>query len=119
MDQEQIEVQEVGPCTVVSLRGQFIGGEETDSVRDLLTDLAREQGRKVIVDFTDVRFANSSMIGVLLSAHAAFARTSGTMALAGMNEAMSDVFTVTKMHLIFSLYATVQAALSELNVSNV
>lgn len=119
MDYEQTEVKDVGPCTVVSLRGQFIGGEETDAVRDLLTDLAKGQGRKVIVDFTDVRFANSSMIGVLLSAHATFARTGGTMALAGMNGAMSDVFTVTKMHLIFSLYESVQSALSELNVSNV
>jgi len=119
MDHTQIEVREEGPCTVVTLRGQFIGGEETDAVRDLFVDLAKEQGRKVIVDFTDVQFANSALLGVLLSAHAMFARTQGSMVLAGMSDVLSDVFNLTKMHLIFSLYESIEVALSEINVSNI
>lgn len=117
MDHEQIEVREEGACTVVTLHGQFVGGDETDAVRELLTSLAKEQGSRVVVDFTDVRYANSSFLGVLLSAHASFARTGGTLALAAMNTTLRDVFTVTKMHLIFSLFETVPVAVSELNLS--
>lgn len=117
MEHEQIDVHEDGSMSVVTLNGQFIGGDETDVLREALMAHGLKSGAQVIVDFTAVPYVDSSVIGVLLSANASFTKRGGKLVLAGMNDAVQQVFTMTKMHLVFPLYDSVAVAKQALNVS--
>jgi anti-sigma B factor antagonist len=117
MEHEQIDVHEDGSTTVVTLDGQFIGGDETDALRESLHECGTKHAARVIVDFSAVPYVDSSLIGVLLSANASITKRGGVIALVGMNDAVQQVFTLTKMHLVFPLYETVAVAKQTLNVS--
>lgn len=111
---EQLNVRVDGSVTIVELHGQFIGGDETDAVRDTLTKLGQERSVQFVLDLSDVSYVNSSFIGVLLGANAVVVRNRGAMVLAGMQESVREVLSITKMHLVFRLHADVQEALRSL-----
>ncbi len=115
---EQIDVRDEGTITIVSLNGQFIGGEETDALRDVFVGLTKRERPYVIVDLADVSYLNSSFISALLAAHAALARRGGVIALAGMNGTIGQIFAVTKLELVFPLFPTVEVAKSSQKVSS-
>lgn len=117
MKHEQIDVHTENGVTVLRLSGQFIGGEETDALRDVLRACAAEHGAIVVVDFSDVPYINSAVIGALLVAHASIARHGGVVALSGIHGTLDHVFTITKLHLVFPLFPSVPVALQSLTVS--
>jgi len=112
MMHEQLNVRVDGDVHIVELHGQFIGGDETDAVRDTLIQLGHEAGSRIVVDLTDVSFVNSSFIGVLLGANAVAVRHRASIVLAGMQESVLEVITITKMQLVFDLFDDVRQALA-------
>lgn len=112
MKHEQLDVSENNRHTVLTLRGQFIGGDETDALRTALAECNKDLGTTVVLDMTNATYVNSSCIGVLLAAHAHASRNQGTIVIAGADDAVLDVFRITKMHLVFRMYPTLQDALA-------
>ncbi|MBU3742136.1 MAG: STAS domain-containing protein [Candidatus Kapabacteria bacterium] len=112
MKHEQLDVCDHDRATVLTLRGQFIGGDETDALRTALAACNKDAGTTVVLDMAGVTYVNSSCIGVLLAAHAHASRKQGSIVIAGADDAVRDVFTITKMHLVFRMYETLQDALS-------
>jgi anti-sigma B factor antagonist len=114
MKHEQMDITYDRQVTIVTLRGQFIGGDETDAVREALLVESEKANNRIVVNMSDVGYVNSSFIGVLLAAHAQVVRLGGTMVLAAMNEAVRNVFTLTKLHLTFPLFDSVPVALQNM-----
>lgn len=96
---------------MIGLKGQFIGGDETDALRDLLRTLGSERNARVIIDFANVSYVNSALLGVLLSTNAVVTRNRGSIALAAVPPSIMDVLGVTKLDLVLPMFDTVQAAL--------
>ncbi len=94
---------------IIELAGQFVGGEETDMLQAVLLDAANNEA-KVLIDMSDVSFANSSFLSALLSAHARITRGSGQIVVAGMTPVVAQVFTITKLDLIFNVFDTTAQA---------
>lgn len=114
MKHEQLDISHEHGVTIVTLRGQFIGGDETDAVREILLVESEKTGSRILVDMSDVGYVNSSFIGVLLAAHAQVVRSGGSIVLAAMNETVGSVFTLTKLHLAFPLFDSVPVALQSM-----
>ena len=111
MKHEQFDVVNTQGATVISLQGQFIGGDETDALRDVLRQSGSRRKAKVIIDFANVTYVNSAFLGVMLSSNAIVARNLGSIAFAAVPTSIKDVLGVTKLDLVFPLFDTVQAAL--------
>lgn len=111
MKHEQFDVRNTQGTTVISLRGQFIGGDETDALRDVLRQVGSGRKANIVMDFTSVSYVNSAFLGVLLSSNAIVARNRGSIAFAAVPTSIKDVLGVTKLDLVFPLFDTVQAAL--------
>lgn len=111
MKHEQFDVENTQGATVISLKGQFIGGDETDALRDVLRQVGSGRKAVIIMDFASVSYVNSAFLGVLLSSNAIVARNRGSIVLAAVPPSIMDVLSVTKLDLVFRMFDTVQAAL--------
>jgi anti-sigma B factor antagonist len=113
---EQISVELQGTVTVLRLYGQFIGGDETDTLREEFKRLALVEKPLVAVDLHGVTYLNSTALGVLISAHANFTKRNGRVALCNVSKNIENIFVITKLTLIFEMYPTVEDATNQFSI---
>jgi anti-anti-sigma factor len=108
---EQIGIDAFSTHIVLSLTGQFVGGEETDVLRETITALLPDQ-LPIIINMSRVSFANSSFLGALLAAHTSASRRGVRFAVAGLSASMSEVFSVTRLDRALSVHQDIPAAVA-------
>jgi anti-sigma B factor antagonist len=113
---EQISVEQQGTVTVLRLHGQFIGGDETDALREEFKQLALAEKPLVAVDLHGVSYLNSTALGVLISAHANFTKRSGRVALCNVSKNIENIFVITKLTLVFEMFPTVEDATNQFSI---
>ncbi len=97
---------------VLSLKGDFVGGDETDALKEGINKIAEEEGkRKLIIDFKKANYINSTALGALISAHAHFAKKDGKIILCNMDKSIKNVFVITKLALVFEIAETLEEAI--------
>jgi anti-sigma B factor antagonist len=108
----QIKIEEQIGGTILSLKGQFTGGEETDQLKENLTNIAQQMKNKLIVDMEKVTYLNSTALGVLISAHANFVKRGGKIVLCNLGKSVENLFVITKLTLVFPICQTIQEAIN-------
>jgi len=106
----QIKIEEKSGYTLLSLKGQFIGGEETDKLRDALVGIAQQKKNNLVIDLAKATYLNSTALGVLISAHANFVKREGKIILSNVNKSIQNIFVITKLSLVFSIVETLDEA---------
>jgi anti-sigma B factor antagonist len=110
----KIKVEEQIGGVVVYLKGDFIGGEETDELRDTLKKLAEGPKNKIIIDMGKVTYLNSTALGVLISAHATVTKKGGMIALCNLDKSVENLFVITKLTLVFPIFPNLEEAIKSL-----
>jgi len=100
---KQTDLQE-GKTVVLELKGNYVGGEETDELRDTVKKLSDQGNLKLVIDLGEVSYLNSSALGVLIAAHANYAKRGGKIKLCQLNKNLENLFVITKLSLIFDSY---------------
>lgn len=100
---KQTNLQE-GNIVVLELKGNYVGGQETDDLRDSIKKLSDEGNLKLVIDLGEVSYLNSSALGVLIAAHANYAKRGGKIKLCQLNKNLENLFVITKLSLIFDSY---------------
>ncbi|HRP01725.1 MAG TPA: STAS domain-containing protein [Candidatus Kapabacteria bacterium] len=111
----QVKVEEQIGGAVIKLRGQFIGGPETDEMRDTLKSLAEKQTNSLIIDLENVTYLNSTALGVLISSHTNFTKRNGKIILCNVSKSLENIFVITKLTLVFTITDTLSDALKLIN----
>lgn len=112
---EQIRHEERDGIMIIHLRGQFIGGDETDELRKILNGLAEEKKTSLVIDLEKVTYLNSTALGVLISTHANFTKRNSKVALCNISKNIENIFVITKLTLVFDIYPTVDDAIKKLS----
>lgn len=112
---EQIRHEERDGIIIIHLRGQFIGGDETDELRKMLNGLAEEKKTSLVIDLEKVTYLNSTALGVLISTHANFTKRNSKVALCNISKNIENIFVITKLTLVFDIYPTVDDAIKKLS----
>ena len=99
----KVEIKDKG-IIVIEPKGNFVGGEETDDLRDTIKKLSEADNKKLVIDVSDVLYLNSTALGVLISAHANYAKREGKIKLCNLNKNLKNLFVITKLALIFDSY---------------
>ena len=97
---------------VVAPKGNFVGGEETDELRDTIKKISETGNTKLVIDLGEVLYLNSTALGVLISAHANYSKREGKIKLCQLNKNLENLFVITKLALIFDSYHTQEEAIS-------
>ncbi len=113
MSQMKIEEQIGG--TVLHLKGQFIGGEETDELRQKLQEIAAQKTNNLIINLEKVSYLNSTALGVLISSHASFAKRDGKIVLCNVSKSIENIFVITKLTMVFNITDSLEEAIKTLS----
>lgn len=100
---------------VLAVRGEFTGGNETDLLRDALAEASEGGTMSMLIDLEDATYLNSTALGVLIAAHTSFAKRGARLGLCNVSENIENLFVITKLVLVFSVYGTRQEGLDALS----
>lgn len=111
----KIKIEEQIGGVVVHLKGEFIGGDETDELRKTLQTIADGSKNKIIIDMGKVTYLNSTALGILISAHTTVIKKGGKIVLCNLDKSIENLFVITKLTFVFPIYATLEEAIKNIN----
>ena len=103
-------INEHGDVTVIQLNGNVMGGPDATSLNEELHKLVNGGKKKVVVDLGNVKFMNSSGLGMLIRALTTMRNAGGDMKLARASEKIESLLMVTKLITVFDHYEKVEEA---------
>ncbi|MFE2170949.1 STAS domain-containing protein [Streptomyces sp. NPDC059447] len=110
-DRFTVEVRQVPGATVLKLGGE-LDHDTAEPLRQALGDAPAEGGDRVLVDFSDVGFCDSTGLNVLLQGRLTAEKAGTTIEIVGLRRPVQRMFRITGVDGIFSVYADVAEALA-------
>lgn len=108
----QILIEEIKNGSIIHLKGQFIGGDETESLRSKLNELCDSENNKVVIDLEKVTYLNSTALGVFITANNNYLRKNGIIILCNISKPIENIITMTKLNLVFTITENTNSAIN-------
>jgi anti-sigma B factor antagonist len=108
----KIKTTEKYGAAVIELKGNVMGGDDTKNFNDLLHKLVEENKLNIVVDLSDVKFMNSSGLGMLIGGLTTIKKSNGSLKLARVGDKIESLLIITKLITIFESYDTVDEAVN-------
>ncbi|MFD7553819.1 STAS domain-containing protein [Streptomyces sp. NPDC059835] len=106
-----VEVRHVPGATVLRLAG-VLDHDTAEPLRDALEAVPVEDGTRVLVDFSDVGFCDSTGLNILLRGRLTAEQAGARIELVGLRRPVERMFRITGADEIFPVYADVEEALA-------
>ena len=110
----RIELKFAGDIPILRLRGQFIAGGDGPFLRQKVTDLIDAGSRKLIIDFQDVPYLDSTGLGFLAGSQKVAKNAGATIVLADLNQHVKKVLESAQLMQFFVLASNEEEALEKL-----
>ena len=106
------KISERYSAVVIELKGNVMGGGDTKDFNDMLAKLIDEGKTNIVVDLHDVKFMNSSGLGMLIGGLTTVKKSEGTFRLSRVTDKIESLLIITKLITIFETYKTVEEAVA-------
>jgi len=104
--------REYGTVVVLYPKGSFFGDQETDEFQKALADEAATGNTQLILNLMECQALNSIAIGVLMRGYANYKGRDGQIKLCCLGKRLHDLFTMTKLIMVFDHHETEEQALA-------
>ncbi|MGB0034845.1 MAG: STAS domain-containing protein [Candidatus Acidiferrales bacterium] len=107
--------RQLGEVTIIDVRGRFtlIEGE---AIHEMLVDLFREGRRRLLLNFRDVSYLDSSGVGQLVRSLYTARKNSAELKAVELNPRAREVLRLTNLHTVFADFPDEQAALKSFSL---
>ena len=102
---------------LLSLQGDLIGGEDTNAILERVQHYIEQDVTKCVVDISEVRYINSSGIGLLITILTKVRNKEGELILINPSEQVKKLLIITKLNAIFSILTTREEAIKRLAIA--
>ncbi len=99
---------------VMSLSGDLIGEENGTEIINKLESYNAQGKLNAIIDISDVRYINSSGIGVLITLLTKVRNKDGELCLINPSESVQKLLIITKLQAIFKVFESIDEAKTKL-----
>ena len=106
----KVKTSEKYNAVVLELKGNVMGGDDTKDFNELLHKYTDEGKKNIIVDLHDVKFMNSSGLGMLIGGLTTMKKAEGNLKLANVTDKIQSLLVITKLITIFEYYNSVDEA---------
>jgi anti-sigma B factor antagonist len=107
----QVRQREVENILILDLNGRIVAGAEASDLRNTVSAL-RERGTvNAVLNLKQVHYLDSTGLGALVVAHAAFRKAGGAMKLLHVSKRIAELMIITKLSTVFEIYDDEQAAI--------
>jgi anti-sigma B factor antagonist len=98
--------------TLVRLHEERLDAHISQEFKEYLLHLLENGSKALVLDLSEVHFVDSSGLGALLSGHKNAGLREGRFALSGVQARVQSMFELTRLHRVFEIHPTVEAALA-------
>lgn len=111
----RISVRFKDDVSIVNLSGKFVAGGDGPFLRQKVRDLIEAGARKLLFEFEDVPYIDSTGLGFLAGSREVAAEAGATIVLSGMNPHVRRILDGVKLTQFFELVDDQNAGLARLN----
>jgi anti-sigma B factor antagonist len=114
----ELLVQRYKDVTVVSFQNVLVldSANIEELGRNLLDLIEKQDTRKLVLEFTAVKFMSSQALGVLLQLKRAMEPVKGEVVIVGIRPELYKVFKITNLHKMFKFHDELDKALADFNI---
>ena len=105
-------IKRLGAVVVLKPHGDLMGGEETDELGRLILELDAENVRCLVINLVDVGMVSSLGLSRLITAHVRFSKRKAHVNLCNVDKKINAVFVITKLTLVFPVFASEEEAIA-------
>ena len=95
---------------VVALKGEIMGGPDTENFQKRLYAAVKKGNVNVVVDMSQTTWMNSSGLGMLISGLTTLRSSGGDLRLASVSERLRHPLEITKLDSVFQIFDSIQSA---------
>jgi anti-sigma B factor antagonist len=88
---------------IIHLFGDLIGEDDGTGILKVATDAVQQQVKRCIIDISELRYMNSSGIGVLITILTKFRNRGGEVYLLKPSDSVKKLLLITKLNAIFQV----------------
>ena len=104
--------KQVRSIVVLYPKGSFFGDAETDELQKAIMDEAAGGNTRLVLNLAECQALNSTAIGVLMRGYANYKGRGGEIKLCGLGKRIKDLFTMTKLIMVFDHHETEDEAVA-------
>lgn len=97
-------------CIVIEFNGDLMGGPDATKFNNKLHDLIDQNRTEIVADVSNVKFMNSSGLGILIGGLITMRKVRGDLRIAGADKRIESLLMVTKLITVFKSFRTVEEA---------
>jgi anti-anti-sigma factor len=110
-----VEFEQHGDVCILRLHGRFATGQDSAYLRSKTDELKNAGYGKVLADFSQVSYIDSTGIGFLIGIYTSILKNaSGQFVLANLNRRVRDVLELTRLANVIPIYPNEDTALEAL-----
>lgn len=115
----QLLIHPIRDVTIVNFRdASILDALQVQQIGEELFDLVDTKNRrKLILDFSEVKFLSSSALGVLVTLRKKSDAIKGQVLLCGMRPELRKIFKITNLEKLFQFFENEERALNSLGLS--
>lgn len=107
-----IQIKEQDSVVIFMIEGE-IDLYNSPGLRQQLTSKISKGAKKILVDFSEVKYIDSSGLATLIEGLQKMNRQKGQMKLCCLNQSIMDIFEVARLDDVFSIYDNAEDALND------
>ncbi len=104
------KVSERYNCVVIEFSGNVMGGPDAVSLNEKLHELIENNQTNVVVNLANVKFMNSSGLGMLIGALTTMRKAGGDLRIANAGEKIRSLLIITKLITVFKHFKSLDEA---------
>ena len=105
------EEKQNGVC-ICSLEGE-VNINTSPELRKVFDDIIKSSEKKVLIDFTNVSYIDSSGLATLIEMFQRLKKIGGSLRLSNMSQKVKNVFEITKLYKLFEIFDSREVALKD------
>ena len=108
----KINLRTIGDVHILDCSGKITLGQGTMTVRNVVLDILKTGGRKIVLNLADVHYIDSPGVGELISSYTTVVKQGGQLKLLCLTKKIHEVLSVTRLLTVFQVYASESAMLA-------
>jgi anti-sigma B factor antagonist len=105
-----MKVEKIDGITLL-MTGERLDAIDGPRLKDIVKEISREAGVKLVIDMEKTLFLDSSGCGGLVSSLKSLSDNNGEMRIARPNPKCLEILTLTRLHRVFDIYDSIESAI--------
>ena len=94
----------IGDITIIDINGRMTVEDGADIFRDVIRKLVRQDRVKLVLNFNDAPYIDSTALGEIVRAYTSVTRKGGALKLLNVTARVHELLVITKLLSVFDLF---------------